>query len=264
MKLIFALLFSMCLFLNCTDNLRPKEKSQPTIYPPVHYSLSDTLPQKLDSVTGEPKEDGSHPSQIVHKALCRYTKLSEEFDFALAVDMDGEGLGQVAYISIIPKADAKMTQVIKFNYEDEFPTRFYNCEARSFITGYNIDAVNDSGFLGDMVVGDLNFDNREDFAIFWNYGAHSTYYRYFIQDDTGHFMFDKYLTTKLESFPTDFDTINHTFEVNNIVGAWGYNLNAYKFDSEANKFIEIKNQTFDGESGKMVSGWPKIVKKKKH
>lgn len=203
--------------------------------------------------------------KIVHKPLCRYTKLSEEFDFALSVDMDVNNDNDCvyAYINIISKATNTSIQKIRFKYEDRFPSSFYDCNARSFATRYNLDAVNDSGYLGDMVVGDLNFDNREDFALLWNYGAHSSYYRYYIQYDTGHFVFNKYLTNKLESFPTKFDTINHTFEVDNIVGAWGYNLNAYKFDSEVNKFIEIKNQTFDGETGKMVSGWPKIPKKKK-
>ena len=113
-----------------------------------------------------------------------------------------------------------------------------------------------------MVVADLNFDQREDFAILYDFGAHSAWYRYYIQDDTGHFVLNKYLTSKLESFPTKFDTINYKFEVDNIVGAWGYNLNAYKYDSLANKFIEIKDQTFDVKTGIMVSGWPKIVKKK--
>lgn len=255
----------ICALCSCTDRLQQKDNAQPTIYPPVHYSLKDTIPQKAKQPTTDSiEQEAARAPNIVHKALCRYTKLSKEFDFALSVDVDEENIATTAYISVISKVDGKITQTIEFNYEDGFPTRFYDCSARSFTTTHNLQAVNDSGFLGDMVVSDLTFDNREDFAILFNYGAHSAWYRYYIQDDTGHFVFNKYLTNKLESFPTEFDSINHTFEVNNIVGAWGYNLNAFKFDSEANKFIEIKNQTFDGETGKMVSGWPKITKKKKH
>jgi len=184
MKLIFALLFSMCLFLNCTDNLRPKEKSQPTIYPPVHYSLSDTLPQKLDSVTGEPKEDGSHPSQIVHKALCRYTKLSEKFDFALAVDVEVDGSGYdiflKTYVQIISKANGSLLQTIQFEIGTN--TGDYDCIARSYSTGHNMEAESVDGFFGDIVVADLNFDGKEDIAVARGFG-YTMFYNFYLQND---------------------------------------------------------------------------------
>ena len=71
---VFLWLIVLC---GCTDNLWPKKKPSPVVYTPVHYTLTDTVPQKtMDTVVAVGETETAQTPKIVHKALCRLNQKS--------------------------------------------------------------------------------------------------------------------------------------------------------------------------------------------
>lgn len=249
----------------CTDNSQPKEKPNPVVYPPVQYSLADTVPQKPENpATAENEADSVYAPKIVHKALCRYTKLSEEFDFALAVDMDtaGNEVPVRIYLKVISKANGETLQTLIIEEPDMIYNAF-DCVGRSYSTGHNADELIVDDNSGDIVVADLNFDEKEDFGLAKNNGFH-VYYHFYLQDENGNFEFNKYLTTNLMGFPNKIDSIGQTIETLNRWSYHGVVYNTFKYNKTTGKYKEIRRQGFGGEKNELLMDWLNGVDNMKH
>ncbi|WP_295712514.1 hypothetical protein [Mucilaginibacter sp.] len=108
--------------------------------------------------------------------------------------------------------DKKIQQRISFNtgllFEDAYTS---NKNARSYVTGVNKDTeVSDYDF-GDLIIADLNFDEKEDIAIKYDSGGNGgPVYNFYLQDKTGNFKLSKYLTNRVCSFPFYIDNRHKT------------------------------------------------------
>lgn len=99
-------------------------------------------------------------------------------------------------------------QLVNFN-----PEYIYSApeEAVSFFNDPNINQKINKQNLPEFIIGDINFDGLEDFAIS-NYvgGNAGTLYAYFIQHKDGRFKIDPYLTDQVRFFPRNINFKNKT------------------------------------------------------
>ena len=147
--------------------------------------------------------------------LITYRGLSNKYVYKIGIikKIDTNGINKESKISlfIFNKRD-KLIQTIHFKEDLLFDTVFKdNKNVRSYVTGKNKDAeVSDYDF-GDLVIADLNFDGREDIAVKYDSGGNSgPSYNFYMQDNSGRFWKDNYLTTYVASFPRYINRKNKT------------------------------------------------------
>lgn len=200
--------------------------------------------------------------------VTNFTDLSYKFDYKL-VDVFNNPLENSNYLydlRIVKVFDKKTNKLIQKIYTDaEFIYIGYleiNKEneqemSMSYITKKNIDRQIVDGYAGDFVVLDLNFDNKEDFAIIRDYGgAAGPNYQFFIQNDSSKFECEKFLTYEMEYFPDKIDTINYQIinydYVNYVIGHEKH----FQYDTLSKKWSLLKSFYIDIRTGKLTS-YPK-------
>jgi len=141
-----------------------------------------------------------------------YSDLSRKYIFKIGLirkfDADSNYLNTKLKLRIFDR-DTKHTQIIPINGGLLFSSCYKTIKtSRSYSTGIRKDAeVLDYDF-GDIVVADLNFDNKEDIAVKYDSGGNGgPDYIFYMQDANGQFHEDNYLTKYVGGFPRyiDFD-----------------------------------------------------------
>jgi hypothetical protein len=173
---------------------------------------------------------------------CLYRKLSKIYDYAITYNIAQGDVSDV-HISIIRKSDKTVVQNIRSQSEDEQYRRF-NCSSRSYVTGYNKNAEVIDGDWGDIVVADLNFDGKEDFAIVRAQaptGAGIEVFDFYLQNKDGKFVKDIFLSSQMELCPSKIDTHNHilTTESYGSASAKIYRQR-FKYNPATGKWANIK------------------------
>jgi len=137
--------------------------------------------------------------------------------FIKTVSFTEEKKPRALQIKIIDKS--ARNQLINFN-----PEYIYSApeEAVSFFNDSGINQKINKQNLPEFIIGDINFDGLEDFAIA-NYvgGNAGTLYAYFIQDNNGKFKIDHYLTDQVRFFPRNIDFKNKTLTFLHLSGCCG-------------------------------------------
>jgi hypothetical protein len=101
-------------------------------------------------------------------------------------------------------------------------------EARSYVTGKNKNAEVVDNYYGQFIVADLNFDNKEDFAVMNDIGGNGgSFYTYFIQQDNKKYMKDAFLTDSMTYFPSKIMPTQHMLLT--LVHAGAYNVGEHKY-----------------------------------
>jgi hypothetical protein len=126
-------------------------------------------------------------------------------------------------ITITEKSDNKLTQLIRFPTGPLFSAAYRDCNAvRSYSTGKNRDAEATDNDYGDLIVADFNFDGREDFAAKNDSGGNAgPLYNYYIQQTSGQFSLDTFLTQEMQFFPADINKTRRTLTTRVHAGADG-------------------------------------------
>ncbi len=97
--------------------------------------------------------------------------------------------------------------------------------------------------FGDLVVADLNFDSREDFAMIKDSGGNGgPVYNFYIQNESGEFILDKFLTEKMEFFPTRIVKSNRTLITKVHANVCQVGEHTYQLDVKLNKWKQIKHR----------------------
>lgn len=115
---------------------------------------------------------------------------------------------------------------------------FMNCEnVRSYSTKFNIDMDVVDNYYGDIVIADLNFDDKEDVVVTNDSGGSGgTFYSYFLQSDSKTFTLDRFLTDSVTYFPTKLDTSERTLVTHVHAGACGLGENVYHLDNKTSRW----------------------------
>ncbi|RYZ00342.1 MAG: hypothetical protein EOO11_01915 [Chitinophagaceae bacterium] len=140
----------------------------------------------------------------------RYEHLSREVHYMLHFDRTFRPGGRTDDRWLLAAYDAQ-TGALRDSFTQRCIMLFYDTvpaygDVRSYVTGYNRDKEALDNDYGDLVVADLNFDGREDLALKTDVGGTSgNYYTFFLQDDSGRFRKNDFLTDSVASFPGTID-----------------------------------------------------------
>ena len=153
----------------------------------------------------------------------------------------------VIKVSVFDKSTSKLIQAIQYSSEYFFDDAFNECaNVRSYTTNVNRDSEALDNDYGDIIIADLNFDTKEDFAIKNNSGGNGgPEYRFYIQDTNGEFIFDKFLSKKMMFFPIHINKTNRTLTT--LVHANALQLSETKYK------LNINNQKWKIIKSKLVS-----------
>jgi len=177
---------------------------------------------------------------------CLYTNLSYKFNFEVVIkrtldtDINHERISAMTLLVLNKKN--KLLQKIELSPGYLFDTAFRNnSSVRSYITGINKKTeVLDYDF-GDFIVADVNFDGKEDIAVKVDSGGNGgPFYAFYMQDNTGHFIINHFLTDSVGSFPK-YISIKHktiTTQIHANVGQEG--RKTFKYNPYTKKWRLVK------------------------
>ena len=122
------------------------------------------------------------------------------------------------------------------------PPMYGNCDdVRSYCTGFNKNKEVVDNCPGDFIVADFNFDGLDDFAVAVDNGGNGGYiYAFYIQNNSGRFLNDKYLTEEMLRFPVSFDKTNRTLMTSVHANVNQNNETVYQFSGGKWKRISSK------------------------
>ena len=172
-----------------------------------------------------------------------YHNVSKSFDFKVKIHR-GMLMEDPCIVTVLlqSKISKKAIQTIKYKAgflsEDVFTDPNF---VRSYSTGKNRKVeVSDYDF-GDLVISDLNFDGRDDFAIKNDSGGNEgPFYNFYIQNKNGSFFIDKFLTDSVGSFPKHI--IKETKTITTLIHANAHEecKTSYQFNTKKSKWKTIK------------------------
>ena len=181
---------------------------------------------------------------------CEHTDLSGKYDYvtSTAKTKDAKtGSDEISEIrlQIISKSNKKQIQdvVVEPGRPRGLFDEFTNCSAvRSYITGKNKDADALDNDWGDLIVADLNFDNREDFAIKYDSGGNAgPAYEFYTQDKSGRFRKDLFLSNEMGFFPGTIDTRRKRLITTYHADVAHYWEEIFKFNQVTRRWIKVKS-----------------------
>ena len=192
---------------------------------------------------------------------CSYTKISPTYDYFIrTTEYATKDSDYVGNVSIVIKTKARQKKVGGFTYPimDGLGPQF-NCTSRSYITGYNQNAVAPDGDCGDIVVADLNFDGREDFAIKGEFtNGYGQLYRIYLQDGPGHFREETDLIGRgvedwiTKTFPVEISAKNKTLTFWSTLNAYTDENVVFRYNSTTHKWKNIKESKDIYKNGKVI------------
>jgi hypothetical protein len=156
----------------------------------------------------------------------------------------------VINLKIFNKSNGTLVQTIQFDSEFIYPEVFTRYDfVRSYITGINQKKPAENGNFGDFIVADFNFDNKEDFAVISNSSPiGETHYSFYIQDNNGKYVLDKFLTEEMSIFPDEIDSVNNSLTTIALAGSTGLCKTTYIYDKRKMKWNQMKKVIIKGKN----------------
>ncbi|MFD2718582.1 XAC2610-related protein [Hymenobacter monticola] len=144
-------------------------------------------------------------------------------------------------ISVFDKQNQKLLQNISYPSTHFFSNVYRRCNAvRSYSTGTNKNTPATDNDYGDFIVADFNFDGKDDFAAKNDSGGNGgPTYNYYIQNRTGKFVIDHFLTQYVAHFPYKISKQQKTLATLVHANADQLKGAAYQFDSAKNEWRRI-------------------------
>ena len=187
--------------------------------------------------------------QMLVGQTCLHTNLSKTFNFETNIERleNSEKYADCCIVTVMVSSNEteKTVQRIRFNSDYLFESAFTDCNfVRSYTTGINKSASIADNDYGDLVIADLNFDNKEDIAVKSIAGDNGGpfYNFYFQKNDT--FMMDFFLTRQMLHFPTEINKWRQTLTTYSHANAYEYGKTTYKFNSSNGDWKRIYHQQF--------------------
>ncbi|HEY8895732.1 MAG TPA: hypothetical protein VIM79_12995 [Niastella sp.] len=131
-------------------------------------------------------------------------------------------------------------------------SRFYPDDAfinpanvRSWSTKTNTRKQAIDNYYGDIIIADLNFDNKDDVIVINDAGGNGgAFYSYYLQNNNKKFILNSYLTDSMTYFPSKINSSNKTLTTYVHAGVCGPGEHIYKF-SVLNKYTQISHKIID-------------------
>lgn len=171
-----------------------------------------------------------------------HTDLSRQFDIGMAFKL------YVDTISSFYTGSAFVRLQIKDKLTDEVIDRIFlrpvylysyyedKNAVMSYTTGFNADWEVADNFFGYLVVADLNFDGKDDISVICEGGGNGgPLYAFYIQTDDRKFVMNNYLTTNMQYFPTEIDSLRRQLTTYAHASAYSLYKCIYQQDSITDK-----------------------------
>lgn len=179
---------------------------------------------------------------------CYLDSLSNQFDVRMifnrysdTAEHDDAGILKVL---ILNKQSKEVMDSLSLASSFYFSRTFEGCNnAISYTTSFNSGRQIIDNYPGDVVVADLNFDNKDDIALVDYISASSgPLYDYYIQDSAKKFKREDYLTDSVSFFPTIIDKkkLRLTSYVHAGVCCTGEDV--YQYDKPTRRWKHIKHK----------------------
>ncbi len=168
--------------------------------------------------------------------ICEQVNLSNQFDisidfkrFSSTIKKNDSCLIKVILKDKISKSKLDSISIMSFFY---FASIFSSCDSMtSYSTKFKVDRRIIDNYFGDIVVADLNFDEKDDIAIINNCGGNGgPLYSYYVQTKDRKFILDKFLTDSMVFFPSEINKENKTLTTYVHAGICWLGERVYKFD----------------------------------
>jgi hypothetical protein len=183
---------------------------------------------------------------------CFHTNLSKKYNYGTSsvlgktTEQADDGIFEIR-IEIVKKGpDKKRQHIVFFSGMMHFQP-YSDCNAvRSYMTGFNENTDAMDNDYGDFIVADFNFDGKEDLAVKREEGGNGgPLYNYYLQNESGTFVIDIYLSETMIFFPTEIDSNKKTLMTLVHANAYQMNETTYKLNSTTGKWKEVKQRLVD-------------------
>jgi hypothetical protein len=173
---------------------------------------------------------------------CAQKNLSHNFDFTyktVRLKKDAAMDSTTVFLTITDKKTNKAVQTIRYSSQFLFSSDFSDCKnMRSFITGQNLKKEPEDDF-GDLLIADLNFDGRDDIALKYDsWGNSGPLYYYYIQDSSGKFMKNDFLSEEMGLFPSKIDIKNKLLITYGHAGVEQVGEHIFALNTRSNKWYQ--------------------------
>jgi hypothetical protein len=185
-------------------------------------------------------------SPLTYSQTCIHTDLSKQFNIETSLKRIKDD-SCVVTVTILDKVTQRRIQEIRYSAVYLFDKVFKNCESvRSFTTQKNDSAeVMDNDF-GDLIIADLNFDGKDDFATIKDSGGNSgPVYYYYIQTTNFEFTRDIFLSEIMEFFPIKINTIDRTLITHVPIGVCTLSEMVYSHNARTDTWIRKSHKEID-------------------
>jgi hypothetical protein len=177
---------------------------------------------------------------------CLQDKLSNQFDLAMSFYRYPDNSQNDSCLVKVLINDKRTTEAIdSFSFASWYYSgATFRCEnATSYTTGFNSNKEVVDNHPGDIVVADLNFDDKDDIALINDLTASSgPLYNYYIQDSTGRFKLDNYLTDSITFFPATIDRKNLRLTTFVWAGVCCVAKDVYQYDKTTKSWRHIRHK----------------------
>lgn len=199
--------------------------------------------------TIDPASHNIPPQPKLHSHFsCNQTRLSNYFDLDIDYrcysDSARDADSCLLYVKIKDKKSKAILDTIAITLRYAYSDMYTNCDSMtSFATGFHATREMVDNWMGDMVVADFNFDNREDIAIINDAGGNGgPFYSFYLQTPDRKFIPDPFLTDSVNYFPATID--NHRKRLITFVhaGACCVGQHIYHLDAQTGKWKQTSHK----------------------
>jgi len=157
----------------------------------------------------------------------------------------------VAKFTLLDKASKKVIDTFGINSRLYFGVFEDKEEVRSYSTKFNANKPIADNIFGDIVIADLNFDKKEDIAIINDHGGTGgPFYNFYLQNDKGKFVLNRFLTDSMVYFPDKIK--NHELTTTVLGGMCFIGKHVYTFDTKTQTWWQKSHTTIDVCQNKVV------------
>jgi hypothetical protein len=164
---------------------------------------------------------------------CEYKDLSDQFDIKLQIkrfrDTSGHHDSCIVKLRLTAKQTQRLLDSLQITSDSYYEMAFTNCDnVLSYATKKNINRKVVDNHFGDIIIADLNFDQKDDIAVMNDSGGNGgPFYNYYLQDRNSSFPLNRFLTDSMIYFPHKINSKAKTLTTYVHAGACGLGEHIY-------------------------------------
>ena len=187
--------------------------------------------------------------------VCLHADVSGQFVVRTHFRRINEDLS-IVVVAILDKVSGQTKDSVSYRSAYRFDKVFEDCKSVLSYRPVSRDSTNSHDEkVGDLIVADFNFDGLDDFALIKDsQGGSDPLYDFYLQGEMGRFQKDRFLSERMEIFPSQIDTANQQLVTYNFAGycllgkhVYSYNAKTKSWRQKSRELIHVCNQKATNE-----------------